>query len=440
MIHDNYREWDLRHVWHPYTDIKSYENKAALCIDSADGVNLYDINGRSYMDGIASWWTISLGHNNRAIVEAIQAQSEQLQHVMLGGMTHPRAVELARRLAELAPGELNHVYYASDGSSVVDAALKMAAQYWQLKGKPQKHRFIGMENAYHGDTLGAIGVGFTSWFREPYGILVRQAIFAPSPHARSVVPVEISAASERALSEMKTLLEKHHHEVAAIIVEPLCQGSAGIRFYPPEYLSSLRALCDVFNVLLIVDEIATGFYRCGAAFACDVAGVVPDIMCLGKSLTGGYLPLSAAMVTDKVYDMFRSPNDEKRVLWDGHTFCGNPIACAAALAALSEYERLGFPKTLREKEKFMAEAFTALNAAPQIEYARSLGMIGMCAFREESGGAKLATQVAAAALDLGLHIRPLGEVIYLWPPLTATLEELQAMIARIAGAMEKSIL
>lgn len=429
------RALDYRHLWHPYTDAASYRQQPHFRIERSAGAYLYDAAGNALLDGIASWWCVAFGHGREEIVSAIQRQAEQLQQCILGDLTHEPAIALATQLAALCPGDLNRVYFASDGSSATEAALKMAAQYWRYRGEAERTRFVSLENAYHGDTLGAIGVGFTSWFQEPYAALVRPALTAPTPHAPTSDEEEAEAHAARALEAMAQVLEQHGHEVAAVIVEPLCQGAAGVWIHPESYLRGVRALCDAHGVLLIADEIATGFGRTGATWACERAGIVPDILCAGKALTGGYLPMSAAVASDGVFEAFEAPPGEKRVLWDGHTFCGNPITAAAGVAALSLYERLGFPEATREREAQMADGFQRLAQNPGVRYHRALGMIGMCAYEDTADGAARAHAAAHAAHQFGLFVRPLGPTLYLWPPLTTTADELDAMFSAFDKAM-----
>lgn len=429
------READYRHLWHPYTDAVTYKTQPHIRIERAEGSYLYDSDGQALLDGIASWWCVAFGHGRPEIVRAIQEQTAQLQQCILGDLTHAPAIGLAQRIAALCPGDLNRVYFASDGSSATEAALKMAVQYWRYQGEPQRTRFVALENAYHGDTLGAMGVGFTSWFREPFAAIVKPALLAPTPHVASADPETIESHAAEAFRRMQALIENHASEIAAVIVEPLCQGAAGVWIYPESYLRSLRSLCDAHGLLLIADEIATGLGRTGATWACDRAGIVPDILCLGKALTGGYLPMSAAVASDRIYEAFIAPEDEKRVLWDGHTFCGNPITAAAGNAALDLYQALGLPGGTAPLEQQMSEGFARLARQPGIRYHRTLGMIGMCAFDDTPEGASRAHAAAHHAHGIGLFVRPLGPSLYLWPPLTVSVVELAAMLDALETAL-----
>jgi len=419
---------DIRHLWHPYTDTDAYASSRFRCVERAEGSYLYELGGRPILDGIASWWATALGHGHPAIVEAIREQAGVLQHSILGRMTHPKAIELAERLAGLTPDGLNHVYFASDGASATEAALKMAIQFWANQGQPERHKFVALDEGYHGDTLGAVGVGFVPSFHWPFEHSVRKAHFAEKPHlAQAATEEEDRTHAITAFDSMEKIVREHHAELAGVIIEPLCQGAAGVRVYHPEYLRLLRGLCDEYGLILIADEVAVGFGRTGKMFACDHAQITPDIMCFGKALTGGYLPMSATIATDRVYDAFRSDPEMDRTLYDGHTFCGNPITAAAALAAIDEYERQDIVNACGPTALQLNEVIASIAQHESVAYHKTLGMIGMVSFTAESGGTDFARQVGERAWDLGLFIRPLGEVLYLWPPLNVAKEELAEM-------------
>ena len=431
----DFRDTDFRHLWHPYTDIDAFEREPYTCIERGEGVFLHTTDGHRMYDGIASWWAVPLGHSHPRLVEAMRAQAGVLQHSILGNLSHPMAVRLAERLAGLAPEGLGHVYFACDGSSATEAAMKMAVQYWRNVGQPNKTRFIGLAEGYHGDTLGAMGVGFTSWFQEPFKSLVMPQLFAPSPHCTCCAydKKEGHCALGEPWSAMERLIAEHHNEVAAVMAEPLCQASAGMRIYPAEYLRRLRRCCCEHGVLLIADEIAVGFGRTGAWWACDHAEVTPDILCVGKALTGGYLPMSAAIANDAIYDSFRGGG---RRFWDGHTYCGNPITSAVALAALDVFEEENLPEACAPAMAVMRSGFESLATNECVAYQKTLGMIGMCALSDAAGGAELARRVSLKAMKLGLFIRPLGEVLYLWPPLITTPAQLEEIFAILRAAIE----
>ncbi len=437
MTQNNLRDQDLRHLWHPYTDPVTFANEPYTCIERGEGAYLYTQDGRALLDGIASWWCVALGHSHPKLLAAMKAQADTLQHSILGNMSHPKAVEVATRIAALCPGDLNRVYIAADGSSATEAALKMTVQYWRNKGEHQRTRFVGLAEGYHGDTLGAMGAGFVSWFHEPFEALVQPALRAPSPHCKSSDVDEQEVHAAKAADALEAILDKEHNSVAAMILEPRIQGAAGIWMYPASYLKRVRELCDHYGILLIADEIAVGFGRTGAIFACDTAAITPDILCIGKCLTGGYLPMSAAVASDRIFEAFETaPEVSQRIFWDGHTYCGNPITSALAIAAMDVYEEQNFPASCQVHEQMIADAFREVGTRACVEYQQSLGMVGMCVVKESAGGAQRARNISLKANDLGLFIRPLGTSLYLWPPLTATTEELQAMVHKFMEAVD----
>jgi adenosylmethionine---8-amino-7-oxononanoate aminotransferase len=434
---DNLREIDLKYLWHPCTDINNLEQSAFPIIESAKGVYLYETGGRPLMDGIASWWCVNLGHSHPKLIEAIRNQAPILQHAILGGMAHPNAIKLAERLAEITPGNLQHSFFASDGASAVEAALKMAVQYWANIGEKGRHTFVGLEEGYHGDTLGAMGVGYVESFHKDYQGVVRSAFHAVSPHCtecpRGKQP---ESCRIECFDSMAQIVRDHQLEIAAVIVEPLCQAAAGIRIYPEEYLRKLRALCDAYRLILIADEIAVGFGRTGYLFACERAGIVPDIMTVGKGLTGGYMPLSAAIATDRIYDSFRNGrNDRDNTFWHSHTFGGNPIITGLALVALDVYRdekviERSQPRII-QLARGMAEIASLLPGSKW----RAMGMMGVVEISEGCGGAVRAAKVVRKAYELGLFLRPRARAAYLWPPLTITEDELDRMISIIRQAV-----
>ncbi len=436
---DDMRQRDLRCLWHPCTDIEALAGAAFPIIERADGAYLYERGGRALLDGIASWWCVSLGHNHPRIVEAIRRQAGQLQHCILAGMSHPRAIELAERLAEISPGDLGHAFFANDGASAVEVALKIAIQYWANRGQHGRSRLISLADGYHGDTLGCVGVGYVESFHRHFSDVVRPSLRATSPHClRCPMGKTPQCCDIECFASMQALIDAHHAEAAAVIVEPLCQGAAGLRIYPAEYLRRLRRSCDAHGLLLIADEIAVGFGRTGTMFACEQASITPDLMTLGKALTGGHLPMSVVLATDAVYDTFRSSPDCDRTFYHSHTFGGNPIAAAAALAALDVYERESVVESCRPKIAQLAagirDVATAVGGAP----CRGLGMMAVVELDDTLGGAPRARRIAARAMELGLFIRPLGRCIYLWPPLTTTEAQLAEMLAILQSAAEQT--
>lgn len=434
------RRRDVASLWHPYTEITAFEGSAFPIVDRADGCTLYDVEGRALLDGISSWWCANLGHGQPRVVEAIREQAGRLQHTLLGGMSHPKAIELAGRLSEIVPGGLGHAMFGADGSLAVEAALKVALQFRANRGEKGRTRFIALEDGYHGDTLGAIGAGYVDAFHAPFADAIRPALRAPSPHCnRCPFGKAPGRCSIECFDPMARLIRERGAECTAAIVEPLCQAAGGMRIYPEAYLRLLREACSEAGVLLIADEIATGFGRTGAMFACDRAGVVPDILTLGKGLTGGTLPMSATLVTDEIYDAFRAEDGRPRTFFHGTTFCGNPITSAAAVAALDVYrddrvvERL--PERIAQLEAGMRPVAEALSGAPL----RTLGMIAAIEIPEAAGGAARARRVTGRAVEAGLFLRPLGATVYLWPPLTTPAADLGRMLDILLGAARKTV-
>lgn len=433
---DNLQELDYRHLWHPYTDIGTYESSPHVVFDSGEGSYLYTTDGRKLLDGIASWWAVAFGHSHPDIVRAIREQAGILQHSILGNLAHPQAIRLAARLAAIAPGDLNHCYFASDGASATEAAMKIAIQYWYNIGEKGRNRFATIAEGYHGDTLAAVGVGFVPTFHKPFEDAVIRAYTAPSPHRPANPDAEADAAHAReAFGALERIVEKHGQELAGIILEPLCQGAAGIWIYPESYLRDVRALCDAHGIPLIADEIAVGFGRTGAMFACERAGIVPDLLCVGKALTGGYLPMSAAIASDRIYETFRNTGERDCTFYDGHTYCGNPITSAAALAALDLFEEIDVANCVQTMSQLFDTAFAEIAEHESVAYAKTLGGIAMCAFNEQSGGAARAKTVARTCMERGLFVRPLGPSLYLWPPFTTSEAELDTMIGTFTEAL-----
>ncbi len=445
MKYSEMRERDIEFLWHPYTEITSFEHSSFPIVESASGCRLHEIDGRVLLDGISSWWCVNLGHSHPRLVQAIQAQAAKLQHTLLGGMSHPPAIRLAEQLALVVPAGLGHAMFASDGSCAVEAALKIALQYWTNQGEEHRTRFITLQDGYHGDTMGAIGVGYIESYHGYLRPVLQPALRAISPHCNrcpvglrpescQVECFDTEGFNAEGFESMATLIRRHHAECAAVIVEPLCQAAAGMRIYPELYLKRLRSLCSEYGLPLIIDEIAVGFGRTGAMFACERAGIVPDIMTVGKGLTGGMLPMSATLVNDAIYDTFRATGGQNRTFFHGHTFCGNPITSAAALAALETYaeekivERL--PDRMRILEDGMRRVSSVLGGSPL----RTLGMIAAVEITEAAGAYVRARRIAGRAYELGLFIRPLNNTIYLWPPLNIDCADLQSMVEIVERA------
>ena len=420
MKQPNHRELDLRYVWHPYTRFSTLTEEPPLLIVRGKGIHLFDVEGRHFVDAIASWWCCALGHSHPQIIAAIEEQSRELQHSILGNLSHPRAVELAAQLAALMPTPDRHVLFASDGASAVEQALKIALQYRHNIGQPRRTRFAALRGAYHGDTLGAVSVGFVDEFHHVFRPLLMPAVTLPLPDATG------------AFATAQKILDEHVAELTAVIVEPLCLGAAGMRMYPAEWLATLAAWCKTNDVLLIVDEIAMGFGRTGKMFAFEHAGADPDIVCVGKALSAGYLPISATIVRDAIYQTFADCPDD-RTFQHGHTFCGNPIAAAAALATLRVFAAGKIVEQVAENGRRLAATLAPLAKLPQVKDVRCLGLIAAVELRPDDP--LRSRHIRKILFERGVLLRPLGNVVYLLPPLTITAPELDALAAEFSTAI-----
>jgi len=426
------RETDIKNVWHPYTNTDEFERSDFPVISRAKGSYFYDMNGKKYLDGIASWWCVNLGHSRPEITGAIKKQAGSLQHVILGGLSHEKEALLAEKLVDITPDGLNHCFFCGDGASAVEASLRMALQYWENTGEKKRKKFICLKEGYHGDTLGAVSVGFVEEFHRELKGAVNENYAAESPHcALCRYGKNPADCTVECFGSMENMITEHHGETAAVIVEPLCQGSAGMRIYPEEYLRRLRKQCDKYGLILIADEIAVGFGRTGEMFACEKAGISPDIMTLGKGMTAGFLPMSAAVASDRIFDSFRGG----RTFFYGHTFSGNPITAAAALAAVGLYSRLNIIERIKPLSKLLREGMASTAGLLDGCFFNALGMIAMMHIPEKEGGAKRAKLAAQKARDMGVFLRPLGPVLYVWPPLTISENE----IREIYRVLEKSL-
>lgn len=431
MNNQSMSERSLRHVWHPCTQMKQHASQAVplVPVSHAEGVWLYDFEGNRYLDGISSWWVNLFGHNHPAIRAALVDQLGRLDHVMLAGFTHQPVVELSEQLAALTG--LGHAFYGSDGASATEIALKMSAHYWRNTGRPGKCRFVGLAGGYHGETVGALAVTDIAIFREAYAPLVRLAATVPSPDARTALPGENAAdVAQRAANALQAWLAEHHHETAALIVEPLVQCAAGMAMHDAGYLRRVRALCDHYEVHLVVDEIATGFGRTGTMFAHQQAGIRPDFICLSKGLTGGTLPLSAVLTTDTVYEAFYD-DEVARGFLHSHSYTGNPLACRAALATLALFSRNDVLAHNVVLAQTLDQAFASLTGHARIRHARRLGMIW--AWDVDTVLPHFAQRYHQHAMAHGVLLRPIGNTIYAMPPYVMD-EESSAHLARGALA------
>lgn len=410
--HNTLAARSLKAVWHPCTQMKLHEATPPIAIARAEGVWLFGVDGQRYLDGVSSWWVNLFGHSHPHIRAALVDQLGQLDHVMLAGFTHEPVVALSEKLAALTG--LGHASYASDGASATEIALKMSAHYWRNVGRPEKCQFVGVAGGYHGETVGALAVTDIALFREAYAPLVRLAATVPSPDARQAGPGESAVdVAERAAQALERWLDQHHSRTAALIVEPLVQCAAGMAMHEAHYLQRARALCDHYNVHLVVDEIATGFGRTGTMFAHQQAGIRPDFICLSKGLTGGTLPLSAVLTTDAVYDAFYDDSVARGFL-HSHSYTGNPLACRAALATLELFEQTDALANNQTLAAQLSAAFLPLTQHPRITHARHLGMIW--AWDVRSTLPNFSRRYHQHALAHGVLLRPIGHTLYAMPP------------------------
>jgi adenosylmethionine---8-amino-7-oxononanoate aminotransferase len=415
-------------VWHPCTQMKQHESLPLVPIARGSGVWLYDFDGRRYLDAISSWWVNLFGHTNPRINAALIMQLDQLEHVMLAGFTHEAVVELSERLSALTGGKLGHCFYGSDGASAVEIALKMSFHFWRNSGQPAKTAFVSLANGYHGETLGALSVTDIALFRDNYAALLMVSAQVPSPDSRLAAKGESPQHyAERCAQLLEAHFERYHAQTAALIVEPLVQGAAGMAIYDAEYLRRARALCDRYNVHLIADEIMTGCGRSGTFFAYEQADMVPDFLCLSKGLTGGYLPLSVVLSSDSIYAAFYDDTAARGFL-HSHSYTGNALACRAALATLDIFERDDVIRCNRITADEMSQASRLIAQHPRVKNYRHLGMIW--AFEVDEAAPDFARRFYQAALKRELLLRPIGNTVYFMPPYVISKEEIGFLVTR----------
>jgi adenosylmethionine-8-amino-7-oxononanoate aminotransferase len=454
---DRWRSRDLAVLWHPCTQMREHHALASrhalplVPIERGEGAWLIGRDGRRYLDAVSSWWTNLFGHAEPRIADAIARQAHSLEQVILAGFSHQPAVELAERLLAIAPREagrepLTKVFYADNGSAGVEVALKMAFHWFHNRGEHQRTKFVALENGYHGETIGALAVGDIPLYRRVYAPLLAQALFAPSPDAYLAEAGESAVQrAERAADALRELLERHAGEICALILEPLVQCAGGMRMHDPVYLRRARELCDAHGVLLIADEIAVGFGRTGTLFACEQAGIQPDLLCLSKGLTGGFLPLAAVLATQSIYDGFLDDSRERAFL-HSHSYTGNPLACAAALASLAIFDSDGVLARNRGPAARMAELAAPFAGHAHVADVRQHGMI--VAFELALNGdrrtpfdpaRRIGLHVYRAALQRGVVLRPLGDILYWMPPYCVDDGQLALLAATTRESIDEAI-
>ncbi len=428
---------DLRVNWHPCTQMREHDARLPMIpIVRGEGAWLIDADGKRYLDGISSWWSNLFGHANPRIAAAIAEQARTLNHVMFAGFTHEPAIRLAEELVRIAPAGLERVFFAGDGASAVEIALKMSFHYWHNTGRRERTRFVSLANAYHGETLGALSVSDLPLYRAVYAPLLLQPIVAPSPDWLDGEPGESAEdVALRRLQDMRAILERHAHEACAVIVEPLVQCSGGMRMHSPVYLSGLRKLCDEYEVHLIADEIAVGFGRTGTMFACEQGNITPDFLCLSKGLTGGALALSAVLTTNRVYEAFLGDYAANNAFLHSHTFGGNPIACAAALASLAIFREEPVLARNRALAAHLARRIALLREHPHVAGVRQTGLIAAMDLVADKatrtpfpGAERRGLRFYLHGLRNGMLLRPLGDTVYFLPPYCITESDIDRMV------------
>ncbi len=416
---------DQDHLWHPFTQQQGWSEEEPLVIERAEGSYVIDADGRRYIDGHSSLWCNVHGHRHPAIDAAIREQLDRVAHSTMLGLSHPGAAELAARLIAIAPPGLSRVFYSDSGSTAAEIALKMAFQYHQQRGgeHARRTRFVRLREAYHGDTLGSVSVGGIDLFHATYRPLLFGTIAAEPGDA----------------ADMERILAADGEEVAAVILEPLVQGAGGILVHPPGYLAAVRELCDRHDVLLICDEVATGFGRTGTMFACEHEGVSPDFLCIAKGITGGYLPLAATLTTEAIYDGFLGAAEEFRTFFHGHTYTGNPLACAAALANLDVFETERTIENLQPKIALLAELLEGVAAMPEVSEIRRRGFMVGIDLGDHDPALRLGHRVTTEARERGAIVRPLGNTVVLMPPLSISAEELRDLVTITADSITAAV-
>jgi len=417
------KQWDKEYIWHPFTQMKDWLGREPLIIDSAQGVYLKDIDGNAYIDGVSSLWVNVHGHRHAHINAALKKQIDKLSHSTLLGLSNTPATELARRLIGIAPAGLKKVFYSDNGSTAVEIAIKMAYQYWQNTGQSKKTKIVHLNNSYHGDTLGSVSVGGIDLFHKVY----RKLIFKT---------IALKGNGWEAVENLEKLLKARGESIAALVVEPLVQGAAGMLIWPDGALKRMRELTKKYNVFLIVDEVATGFGRTGKMFACQHEDVRPDFLCLAKGLTGGYLPLAATLTTQGIFDGFLFDFKSQKTFFHGHTYTGNPLACTAALANLEIFQNERTLAKLVPKIKFLGQKLKMLYNLPSVADVRQKGfMVGI----ELKGRLedRVGAQVCQTVRKYGVILRPLGNVLVLMPPLSISIEELDFLLMATYRAIEE---
>ena len=439
----NLIQQDLKYNWHPYTQMKDCEDLPPVPIERAEGIKLYDYDGKFYYDTISSWWCNIHGHNHPEIKKAIKEQLDKLEHVLFAGFTHKPAVELAERLARITPENLTKVFYSDNGSTAVEVALKMSLQYWANKGVEGKTKFLSLDRGYHGDTIGAMSVSGMSLFNKKFEPLFFGSFTAPTPYCyRCPYGKEKDACDLECLGEMERILKEKADSISAIIIEPILMGAAGMIIYPQRYLRGVKELSGKYGVHLIADEIASGFGRTGKMFACEYAAIEPDFMCLSKGLTSGYLPLSATLTTEEVFQVFYDDYEREKTFYHGHTYTANPAACAAAVRSIDLFKEENSLNRVQMINIMMESFLEVISAIPIVGDTRCIGAVGAIELVKDKNtkepfgsGERIGLDIYRRGLEANLILRPLGNIIYFFLPLSVTKDELEDIFQRAANVI-----
>ncbi|MDH3976165.1 MAG: adenosylmethionine--8-amino-7-oxononanoate transaminase [Deltaproteobacteria bacterium] len=440
------QQLDRKHIWHPFTQMKEWEEEEPLVIASGEGSYLIDVDGNRYLDGVSSLWVTVHGHRKGKLDEAVKSQLHKIAHSTLLGLSNIPAVELAEKLLQISPEGLSRVFYSDSGSTAVEIALKMAFQYRQLKGQKSKTRFIALKEAYHGDTIGSVSVGGMELFHDIFRPLLFDAHRVMTPFCyRCEKGLSYPSCKIACLGDVEKLMKKEHENVAAMLVEPLVQGAAGMIVHPEGYLKGLRELCDRFDIHLILDEVATGFGRTGRMFASVHEEVRPDIMAVAKGITGGYLPLAATVTTEEIYNAFKGEYGELKTFFHGHTYTGNPLACAAAIANIDLFEQEETIKNMQDKVSYLAAGLKRFHSLHHVGDVRQKGfMVGIELVEDKESKKpypfemKMGHRVIMEARKSGVIIRPLGNVVVLMPPLSITADEIDKLLNVVYMSIERA--
>jgi len=433
------------HIWYPFTPMLEWEREVPIVIASGRGATLTDIHGKEYLDAVSSLWVNLHGHRHPAMDRALRKQIATVAHTTLLGASHPTAITLARRLIEIVPAGLTRVFYSDNGSTAVEVALKMAFDFWRHQGQPRRKRFISFTSAYHGDTLGAVSLGGIDRFHDAYRPLLFKPIRVPAPTCyRCPIGLTYPSCEMACLGEVEAVMKRRRHDVAALVIEPTIQAAAGMLTAPPGYLKRIRALCDRYDILLIADEVATGFGRTGTMFACEQDGVTPDLMALAKGLTGGYLPLAATLATDRVYAAFLGEYADGKTFHHGHSYTGNPLGCAAALANLDLFKSERVIENIQPKIGLLRRLLAPWRRWRHVGDIRQIGlMIGIELVADQRNktpyppALRVGRQVCLEAATRGILLRPLGNVIVLMPPLCISADEIERMVKVVGTCVQQ---